>query len=197
MSDDPRSRREQRERLARWVAQEVLPGEAGVRRWLARGGRLTPDDIDELIQEAYCRLSMLDGVDHIDAPAAYFFSIVRNLLLRRLKRRQVVPFEAVAEIETFADDHPSPEQVVAGRLAYDKVLALIARLPERCQRIVRLRKIEGWSQRRIAEHLSTTEKAVEKQIWLGVRMVREAWRTSHEEADRDHDYPRRRQGDGR
>lgn len=109
-----------------------------------------------------------------------FFSIVRNLLLRRLKRQRIVPFETIAEIESFQDDRPSPEQVIGSKLAYEKVLALIADLPERCRHIVQLRKIEGWSQREIAEHLGTTEKAVEKQIWIGIRAVREAWRLSNQ-----------------
>jgi RNA polymerase sigma-70 factor (ECF subfamily) len=96
--------------------------------------------------------------------------------LRRLKRQQIVSIETVAEIDTLRDDsHPSPEDQVASRMAYDRVLRIIATLPERCARIVRLRKVEGWSQREIAHHLGITEKAVEKQVWLGVKAVRAAW----------------------
>lgn len=158
---------------------EILPHEARIRTWLRRS-RLSSDDVDEIVQEAYCRIAMLESVDHITVPDAYFFSIVRNLLLRRLKRQRIVPFETIAEIESFQDDRPSPEQVIGSKLAYEKVLALIADLPERCRHIVQLRKIEGWSQREIAEHLGTTEKAVEKQIWIGIRAVREAWRLSNQ-----------------
>lgn len=171
-----------RRRIALWVAGEILPHEHRVRTWLRRAGTV-PDDADELIQEAYCRLAMLEDVDHIDSPYAYFFSIVRNLLLRRLKRQSIVPLTTIAEIDSCHDDRPSPEQLAAGRLAYRKALDLIARLPERCGRIVQLRKIEGWSQRRIAEHLGTTEKAVEKQIWLGVRSLREQWSRAEQAAD--------------
>lgn len=168
-----------RRQLAQWVAVEILPHEARIRTWLRRS-RLSSDDVDEIVQEAYCRIAMLESVDHITVPDAYFFSIVRNLLLRRLKRQRIVPFETIAEIESFQDDRPSPEQVIGSKLAYEKVLALIADLPERCRHIVQLRKIEGWSQREIAEHLGTTEKAVEKQIWIGIRAVREAWRLSNQ-----------------
>lgn len=168
-----------RRQLAQWVAVEILPHEARIRTWLRRS-RLSSDDVDEIVQEAYCRIAMLESVDHITVPDVYFFSIVRNLLLRRLKRQRIVPFETIAEIESFQDDRPSPEQVIGSKLAYEKVLALIADLPERCRHIVQLRKIEGWSQREIAEHLGTTEKAVEKQIWIGIRAVREAWRLSNQ-----------------
>lgn len=159
-----------------------MPHEARVRSWLAR--RISPDEADELIQDAYCRLAMLDDVSHIETPDAYFFSIVRNLLVRKLKRQRVVQIDFVAEIESFRDVHPSPEDIAASRQDYARVLAIIANLPERCRRAVQLRKIEGWSQKAIAEHLGASEKAVEKQIWLGVRAIRAAWAGSgHQSAN--------------
>ncbi|MEH3120708.1 MAG: sigma-70 family RNA polymerase sigma factor [Sphingomonas phyllosphaerae] len=184
---------ERRAALAGWVAREVLPHEPHVRHWLRRSGT-TAEDADEIIQEAYCRIAMLGDVDHIDNAHAYFFSIVRNLLVRRLKRQRIVPLETIAEVDAWHDDRPSPEQAAAGRMAYAKALDMIGQLPERCRRIVQLRKIEGWSQRRIAEHLGTTEKAVEKQVWLGVRALREAWSRAEQEADTRMTTPAERHG---
>lgn len=164
---------DRRRKLAVWVAQHVLPHEAKVRAWLVR--RVAADEADEVLQDAYCRIVMLEDVSHIDRPDAYFFSVARNLLLRRLKRQQIVPIEMIAEIDAFQDDiRPSPEKIAGDRQEYDRVVALIDTLPERCRQIVRLRKIEGWSQKRIAEHLGTTEKAVEKQVWSGVKAVKAA-----------------------
>ena len=169
--------------LAAWVAREIMPHEAHIRAWFSRA-RLSPEDVDDLMQEAYCRIAMLDAVDHISSPHAYFFSVARNLLLRRLRRQQIVPFEAISEIESYRDeDMPSPEEQTSSRMAYERVMALIANLPERCRRVVELRKIEGWSQKQIAEHLGMTEKAVEKQIWAGVRAVREAWALAERPSD--------------
>jgi RNA polymerase sigma factor (sigma-70 family) len=163
-----------RRRIAVWVAREIVPHEGRIRSWLARS-RLSPEDIDEVMQEAYCRIAMLPSVDHIDQPLAYMSAIARNLMLRRLKRQQVVVFEAVSDIETWRDETPSPEEQAASRISYERVLAIIGTLPERCRRVVELRKIEGWSQREIADHLGMTEKAVEKQVWTGVRAIRDAW----------------------
>jgi len=131
--------------------------------------------VDEVVQDAYCRIAALTSIDHIDSGRAYFFSIARNLLIRRLKRQRIVPFEVIAEIDAYEDEAPSPEQLAGGKMSYERVLEIIARLPDRCRTIVRLRKIEGWSQRQIATHLGTTEKAVEKQVWIGVRIIREQW----------------------
>ncbi len=165
----------QRRRVAGWVAREIVPYEARVRRWLARS-RLSPEDIDEVMQEAYCRIAMLPSVDHIDRPLAYMFATTRNLLLRRLRRQQVVVFEALTEVENWRDEaSPTPEEQAASRMSYERVLAIIRRLPDRCRKVVELRKIEGWSQKEIAAHLGMSEKAVEKQVWVGVRAVRDAW----------------------
>ncbi|MFA5967682.1 MAG: sigma-70 family RNA polymerase sigma factor [Sphingomonas sp.] len=173
-----------RQSTARWVAREIIPHEPRVRAWFART-RLAAEDVDELLQEAYCRIAMLDSVDHITSPRAYFFSIARNLLLRRLKRQQIVSFEAIAEIESYTDDGlPTPEELTANRMACEKLMVLMAALPERCRRIVELRKIEGWSQKDIAAHMGITEKAVEKQVWLGIRQLRAAWDRAQDDADR-------------
>lgn len=162
---------EKRLQIATWVAKEILPHESRVRSILARS-RVSPEDIDELIQEAYCRIAMLESIEHIEAPQAYFLSVARNLLIRRLKRDQILPLETVAEIEAFRDDAPSPEDAATSREDYRRMLDILDALPERCRNVVRLRKIEGWSQKQIAAHLGMTEKAVEKQVWLGVKAIR-------------------------
>lgn len=161
--------------IAKWVAQEIIPHEAKIRAWLGRS-RVVAHDADELIQEAYCRIAMLVSVDHIEVPSAYFFSITRNLLLRRLKRQQIVQLEAIAEIEALRDDvSASPEDQVAAKLAYEKLLRFMTELPAKSSRVVELRKIRGWSQKEIAADLGLSEKAVEKQIWLAVQAIREMW----------------------
>ncbi len=174
---------EHRRRLAAWVAREIMPHEPGVRAWL-QARRVAPDEVEEIAQDAYCALASLDAFDHIQCPRAYYFSLCRNLLIRRLKRRRIVSFEAIAEIDAFRDDAPSPEDVASGRSELARVTAFIAGLPERCRAVVQLRKIEGWSQKRIAAHLGMSEKAVEKQVWLGVRAIRAAWSTADTDGGR-------------
>ncbi|MGF7151498.1 DNA-directed RNA polymerase specialized sigma24 family protein [Sphingomonas zeicaulis] len=90
------------------MATHVLPCEWKVRAWLSR--RTSPEDVDEIIQDAYCRIAKLDDVSHIDRPDAYFFSIARNLLVRRLRRQQIIHFEVIAEVDSYLDDQPSRRQ---------------------------------------------------------------------------------------
>lgn len=174
---------EQRHLIAAWVASEVMPHEPRIRAWLSRRV-IAREDVDDIIQEAYCRLAGLTAVDHIDIGHAYFFSIARNLLTRRLKRLQVVSLETIAEIESYQDEAPLPDQVAGGRIVLAWVVTFMTQLPERCRQIVHLRKIEGWSQRQIAEHLNISEKVVEKQVWLGVKAIRKAWAEEEAQSQR-------------
>lgn len=152
-----------------------MPHEASVRAGLRRL-RLPADDVDEIIQDCYCRFASLDAIDHIAHPRAYFMTIARNLVGRRIQRARIVPIEAFSEMDIFEDEKlPSPEQVVASRLDYVRLLRFMSDLPDRCRKIVELRKLEGWPQKEIAAHLNISEKAVEKQVWLGVRAIQRAW----------------------
>ena len=158
------------------MAETVIPYESTVRAWLVRA-RASEEDIDDIVQEAYCRLAALDTVDHITRPGAYFFSIVRNLLLQRLKRGRIVSIDMIAEIETYAiDDSPSPEREAAGRLDSARLRAIMAGLPERCRRIVEMRKIEGISQKEIARRVGVSESVVENDVHQGVQTILRVWR---------------------
>src|SRR5918997_303871 len=163
------TRAEVRKRRAIWVSLRVLPHEPRARAWLRRM-RVTETDADEIIQDAYCRLATLEAVDHIDNPAAYFFSVIRSLLGRRLRGAKVVPLESIAEIEA-ADPSPDPEHQVAASQMSERLHLLINELPERCGRILKLRKLQGYSQREIAEMLGITESIVENQVQLAVRSL--------------------------
>src|SRR5689334_6262761 len=68
-----------------WVGRHILPLEGEVRRWL-RKAAVAPADVDDVIQEAYCRIAGLDAVSHIKEPRAYFFQVVRNILLEQVRR---------------------------------------------------------------------------------------------------------------
>ncbi|MET0338416.1 MAG: sigma-70 family RNA polymerase sigma factor [Caulobacter sp.] len=161
-----------------------MPHEPKVRLWLKRA-LVSPDDIDDLIQEAYCRLSSLETVDHIDRPDGYFFQIVRNLLTEQLRRARIIRFEAASELETqeFACDEPSPEQTTAARRELARISRLIEALPDRCRKVFRLRKIDGVPQREIARMLGISEASVENEGVKGLKLIMQALR---EDAEQPH-----------
>src|SRR3546814_3507043 len=78
---------------------------------------------------------------------------------------------------------PSPEREAGGRLDYRRLIALIDALPERRRRIVRMRKLDGYSQREISQQLGVSESIVENEIHQGVRAVLRAWRDGEARAE--------------
>lgn len=150
-----------------WVAREVLPHEAGVRAWLRKAG-VQAAEIDDIVQEAYCKLSQLDGVAHIRNPRAYFHITVRSLLLQRLRREKTVPMQAFAEGFEVADSRPSVEETVGARLALSRVVKAIRALPGNYRVVVELRRIEGLSQKETARRLGISEKIVENNLSRGL-----------------------------
>jgi RNA polymerase sigma-70 factor (ECF subfamily) len=162
--------------LIGWVSRHVLPHERALRTWLrtAFPGR----DVDDVIQESYCRLAGLSSVAHIDDPRRYFFRVARNIVLEQVRRERVVRIEAASGLAVLEDaaqevghDESSPERIVAGRMALERVEALIDALPERSRAVVRMRKIDGLPQREIAARLGLSENVVENEVARGLRRV--------------------------
>ncbi|WP_333586130.1 RNA polymerase sigma factor [Phenylobacterium sp.] len=161
-----------RAKFVAWVGAQILPHEGDVRRWLRRAG-WSRDETDDIIQDAYCRIAALESTDHIRSGRAYLFQTVRSLVVDRLRQARVISLAQSTEIALMDvyDSEPSSERVVAGRLELRKVQAAIQTLPERCRTIFMLRRIEGLSQREIAQRLGVTENVVEAQAARGLRLL--------------------------
>lgn len=162
-----------RDVIVDWVAREVLPYEARVRSWLSRV-LPQPSDVDDVVQEAYCRLSALEAVDHIEHGGAYFFTTARSLVLQRLRREKTVLIDVARDAEAMEEvlaDEPSPEHVVGARRELDRVLRLIGELPSGYRRVIELRRIQGLSQKETARVLGVTENVVENHSVRGLRMI--------------------------
>lgn len=175
-SESPMRRKqtaERRSRLAAWVAREVLPHEAPVRAWLLRAG-LAREDVEDVIQESYCRLAELESAEHIVRADSYFFQTVRNLVIRRGQRSKIVPFVPMLR-EDYQDEQPDPERDTGGRMALARVMALLDKLPERRRKIFTMRRIDGLSQREIAATMNVSENVVEHEIKLGLVDLKRAW----------------------
>lgn len=160
-----------RHRIRAWVGSEILPHEADVRAWLRR--TLNPDDLEDIIQETYAQIAGLESVSHIRNPRAYFFTAARAFALMRLRRARVVSIETVTEIDALSilEEEPSPERIVAGRRELARVRRLIEGLPERWQKVVRLRKIEGLSQREAAEATGVPEHTIDNDLRKGLKAI--------------------------
>lgn len=161
-----------RREIIAWVGAQVLPHEADARAWLRRLGAAGPE-IDDMVQEAYCRLAALTSVAHIANGRAYFFQTLRNIALEQVRRARIVRLDLMTEIEVvnIVDHEPGPERIVAGRQELRRIEQIIAALPDRCREIFRLRRIQGVSQKEIARRLNVTENVVEMQARRALQLI--------------------------
>lgn len=160
-----------REELAAWVGREILPLERDLRSWLRRRVA-SPSDVEDIVQECYCRIARLHDVAHITQPRAYLYAVARNLLQNQLKAARVVRLEALAELDMeWSSDDPSPEDVVMARSELGRVQAALATLSERARAIFIMRRLEGMSQREIAQTMGVSEAVVENDASRSLRAI--------------------------
>ena len=168
MSDDRATRID-------WLARRILPHEPALRRWLLRLAAQAAD-VDDIVQETYGTLAALESVAHIRDPRAYLFTTARSILLQQLRRARIVPIESMAEIDQLSipSGESSAESVALERELLQMLSQRIARLPDRCREVFVLRKLQGYSQREIAQRLGISENTVEKHVGKGLRLLMEA-----------------------
>ena len=162
----------QREIIARWVAREILPHETAVRAWLGRrwGQSL---DVDDVVQEAYCRIAALDTIRHIDNGRAYFFTTARSIAMDIFRRARVAGERIVTEIDTgyVEDEYPRADRVVEARQELSRIDGLLSTVSLTCRRVIELRRLQGLSQKETARQLGITENSVENHVTRGIRRV--------------------------
>lgn len=163
--------------IIRWVSLYILPQEQKVRAALRRLGVLD-NDIDDLVQDAYCRLATLRDVDSIEQPGAYFMQIVKNAWRDSLRHARVVRLEAFTESAALivGNDDAGLEAAIFAREELKLVEKLMAMLPDRCRTIFRMKRVDGLSQREIARLLSVSENVVENDVQKALRLIQRGLR---------------------
>jgi len=105
-----------------------------------------------------------------DHTKPFVFATARNLLIDRVRREQVVPIEAMADLEGLgvAVDVPGADRIVIARDALRRLQGALDKLPPRCREAVVLRRVEGLSRREIAARMGISEKTVAEHITNGM-----------------------------
>jgi RNA polymerase sigma factor (sigma-70 family) len=154
------------DKRAYWLGRYVLPHEPSLRLWL-NGRRLGPGiEVDDIIQETYSRLMAARAIEHIENVKGYLFQTATSVIIDHVRKMRVIPIETISELEfeNAPTDAPSPERQVVGRDEFVKLAAVIASFPGKVREVFTLRKIQGFSQREVAQHLGITESTVEKRM---------------------------------
>lgn len=157
---------------AQWIAAQILPLESQIRAWLRR---IAPRgvEIDDVIQEAYAILWKLHDVSHIRNPRAYFYQVVKRLVLDQIRRDALGGAAATLDTDSLGrlEEGFTPERILSGRQELDRLYRAITRLVEPARTIFIMRKIENLPQKVIAERLGVSEHTVENHVARGLRVI--------------------------
>jgi RNA polymerase sigma-70 factor (ECF subfamily) len=155
-----------------WFVREVIPLEPALTHYLQRNWR-NRSDIADLRQEVYARVFDAARTKIPEHPHTFVFTTARNLLIDKVRRDQVVPIEAAADLDLleFARDVPGPERNVIARDDLRRLQDALDQLPPRCRQAVILRKVDGLSLREIAERMGIAVKTVKAHLNDGVRAL--------------------------
>ena len=121
-----------------------------------------PERAEDVVQDAYLKVSEAAAVFHVKQPVAYLFQMVRNLAIDHHRR---ISFELnLFEGEDGGLHVPShigmPEATVISREHLKLVAKAISELPERTRRAFELHRLEGQTHRAIAAELAISTSLV-------------------------------------
>jgi len=161
--------------LRAWFVREVVPLEPELMKYLSHNWRNRSDIVD-LRQEVYARVFDAARTQIPERTRQFVFATARNLLIDRVLHEQVVPIEAVADLEALdiAKDTPDPERSVIAREELRRLQVALDALPPRCREAIVLRKIENLSIREIVQRMGVSENTVKMHLSNGVRALTEA-----------------------
>jgi RNA polymerase sigma factor (sigma-70 family) len=153
-----------RAELDSWFQNEVRPHETEMRRRLLEMS--APEDIDDLVQEAFLRLLRMREKAPVFHPRALLLGIARNAALDLYRRKKRSRTNALGENEHLdvPDDGPSTQDIVSLRQENILLEEAIRDLPGRCRDVLVLRRLEGLSQKEAAERLKISVKTVDAQL---------------------------------
>ena len=156
----------------RWLARNVLPHEALIRAKLSTIS-VYGLDVEDVIQEMYARILSVPSLDTIRYPRQYAVQTAKAIVIDHVRHSRVISITSSGSLETL--DTPMPDASAEERLEFQgEILAVadaLAQLPEKCRETLILRRMEGLSQREVAQRLKISEKTVEKHMANGVRQL--------------------------
>lgn len=126
----------------------------------------TGDEAGDIVQDAYLRVFRLPHPEKIREPRPFLFRLVRNLLIDRLRQREVRQRHAAGctDIERIADAAPQPDASAIAGERRALLAATVAALPGRTREIFILHAYARMSYAEIAVHMGLSKSGVAKHL---------------------------------
>ena len=138
--------------------------------------RCPPAEVEDLLQDLYVKLASI-RTGPVSAPRAYLYQMANNLLHdhRRGRRRQQARDDHWTRSrigpDLEKDAEPSPEQNAIARDELERVNETLATMPVRTAQILKMYRLDGHSQKAIANILDLSLSAVEKHLQRAYRKL--------------------------
>ncbi|MBL8271934.1 RNA polymerase sigma factor [Steroidobacter sp.] len=163
------------ESLQDWFKREIVVHERALLRYI-RNVWPQLGEVEDIRQEAYIRVYEAAGVARPDAPKSFLFTVVRNIMADRIRRRRVVSIEMQDDLDALniLIDENSPEHCVGVREEFLKLVAAFEALPIECRDVVWLRKVERLTQKDVSRRLGVSQRTIEKRVARGIRILAKA-----------------------
>jgi len=141
-------------------------------RLIVRRSGASPDDADDIVQEAFARLAAYTRAHELRSEEAFLVSTAVNLSRDQARRRKRAPFEpAGADLEFIEDSAPQPDQIVRAQERLRRAGAGLERLSPLARRILLSQRLEGLTFPQIAAREGMSVAAVEKQLARAVMFL--------------------------
>ncbi len=152
-----------------WFAREVLPLEAALMQFIQHHWR-NRSDVEDLVQDVYIHLYEAALKEIPARPHQFVFATARNLLIDRARRAQIIPIEAMPDLDVFdiAPDVPGPERHVISRDELRRLQEALDRLPARKRDAIVLARLEGLTGREISQRMGLAEATVSHHLSSGI-----------------------------
>lgn len=136
-------------------------------------------EADDVLQEVWLRIEQA-RTGPVQDPAAYITRMALNLATDRriADRRREGRNSAWSALQPDSGEMPGQEELLMARSELDRVQALLDSMPEAMRRALLLFRLEGRSQKQIAEELGMSLSGVEKLLARGYRQLVEFQRAA-------------------
>jgi len=157
--------------------REPIPGET-LRAWVEEYGpalrryfekRVSPAEAEDLVQDVFLSMQVRGGAEGIDNVKGYLFRVAANVLARR--RYNYPPLgRALAPLEGPVEEL-SPERVLLGKEAMERMLAALEALPPRAREALLLHRFEEATYVSVARRMGVGTSAVERLITRALKSL--------------------------
>ncbi|WP_333874278.1 RNA polymerase sigma factor [Methylobacter sp.] len=131
-----------------------------------RGRWPREQDIDDILQESFLRLSQVSNPETIVNPRAFLFTTASNIAVDHHRRRKTREryTEPQADFEKLAEDPLSPDRHSEAHQALERFTEWLDELPELHRHAFVLYRIEGCAHAEIASRLGISMSSSERYV---------------------------------